>query len=100
MHANIHVRSRRLITEFAGDGVKCLSKIQSHFVNMTFDDKSRYDRIFQKVTQKGGEPEMNYIKRFQNEKALSVSVGKNYSEDQLMHISWITFTKVENILHI
>ena len=29
---------------------------------------------------------MNYIKRFQNAQALSVSVGNSYSEDQLMHI--------------
>ena len=29
---------------------------------------------------------MNYIKRFQNSQALSVSVGDSYSEDQLMHI--------------
>ena len=29
---------------------------------------------------------MNYIKIFQNAQALSVSVGNNYSEDQLMHI--------------
>ena len=29
---------------------------------------------------------MNYIKKFQNAQALSVSVGKNYSEDELMHI--------------
>ena len=28
---------------------------------------------------------MNYIKRFQNAKALSVSVGNTYSEDQLMY---------------
>ena len=28
---------------------------------------------------------MNYIKRFQNTHALSVSVGNSYSEDQLMH---------------
>ena len=28
---------------------------------------------------------MNYIKRFQNTQALSVSVGNTYSEDQLMH---------------
>ena len=28
---------------------------------------------------------MNYIKRFQNTYALSVSVGNSYSEDQLMH---------------
>ena len=29
---------------------------------------------------------MNYIKIFQYAQALSVSVGNNYSEDQLMHI--------------
>ena len=50
---------------------------------MTFADKSRYDRTFQQVTHKGGES--STIKRFQNAQALSVSVGKSYSEDQLIH---------------
>ena len=53
---------------------------------MTFADKSRHDRIFQQVTHKGGESEMNYIKIFQNAQALSVSVVNTYSEDQLMQI--------------
>ena len=52
---------------------------------MTFADKSRYDRIFQKVTHKEGKSAMNYIKRFHNAKYLSVSVGNSYSEYQLMH---------------
>ena len=52
---------------------------------MTFADKSRYDRIFQKAIHKGGESAMNYIKIFQNAEALSVSVGNSYSEDQIMH---------------
>ena len=52
---------------------------------MTFADKSRYDRTFQQVTHKGGKSDINYIKRFQNAKALSVSVGNSYSEDQIMH---------------
>ena len=30
----------------------------SHFANITFADKIRYDRLFQKVSQKGGESEM------------------------------------------
>ena len=34
---------------------------------------------------KGGESEINYIKIFQNFKALEISVGNSYSEDQLMH---------------
>ena len=44
---------------------------------MTFSDKSRYDRNFEQVTHKGGEYVMNYIKRFQNEQALPVSVGNS-----------------------
>ena len=52
---------------------------------MTFADKIRYDRTLQQITHKGGESEISYIKRCQNEQALSVSVGNTYSEDQLMH---------------
>ena len=50
---------------------------------MTFGDKSRYDRISQQVTHKGGESSINYIKIFQNAQALSV--GNTYSKDKLMH---------------
>ena len=85
MHANIDVHSRRLISEFPKDGIKCIEKLQSHCVNMTFADKSRYDRTFLQVTHKGGESAINYIKRFQNAHALSVSLVNSYSEDQLMH---------------
>ena len=62
-----------------------MEKLQSHCANMTFADKSRYDRTFQQVTHKGGESSINYIKRFQNAQAFSVSVGNSYSEDQIMH---------------
>ena len=50
LHANIDVHSRRLIAEFLKDGIKCIEKLQSHCANMTFADKSRYDRTFQQVT--------------------------------------------------
>ena len=73
LHANIYVHSRRLISELPGDGVKCISKLQSNLANMNFSDKSRYTRLFQQVTHKGGESEMNYIKIFQNSQAFSVS---------------------------
>ena len=59
--------------------------MQAHCANTNFADKSRYDRTFQQVTHKGEEYAINYIKRFQNSHALSLSVGKSYSEDQLMH---------------
>ena len=52
---------------------------------MTFVDKSRYDRTFQQVTHKGGGSAINFIKRFNNSRALSVSVGNSYYGDQCMH---------------
>ena len=79
MHANIDVHNRRLIAEFPVYIIKYIEKLQSHCANMTFAYKIRYDRMFQQVTHKGGEEAMNYIKRFQNAQALSVSVGNNYS---------------------
>ena len=85
LHTNSCVHSRRLIAEFPDDEIKCIQKLQSHCANMTFADKSRYDRTFQQVTHKGGEYAINYIKRFQNAQTLSVSVGNSYSEDQIMH---------------
>ena len=45
---------------------------------MASSDKRRYDWIFQKVTQKGGESAINYIKIFQNVQVLSVSVENSY----------------------
>ena len=52
LHANSCVHSMRLISEFPEDGIKCMEKLQSHCANMTFADKSRYDRNFQQVTHK------------------------------------------------
>ena len=37
---------------------------------------------------------MNYIKRFQNTQDLSVSIGNNYSEDQLIHTFLDNFHQV------
>ena len=85
LHANIDLHSRRLISEFPKDGIKCIEKLQSYCTNMTFADESRYDRIFQQITHKGGEYAISYIKRFQNAHASSVSVENSYSEDKLMH---------------
>ena len=79
LHANIDVHSRRLICKISKYGIKCIEKLQSHCANMTFSDKSRYGRTFQQVTHKGGGSKINYIKRFCNAHALSVSVGNSYS---------------------
>ena len=76
-HVYIDVHSRRLISEFPMDGIKCTEKLQSHCANMNFANKSRYESIFRQVTHKGGESAMNHIKRFHNAHALSVYVG-NY----------------------
>ena len=58
-HANIDVHSRILISEFPKYGIKCIEKLKLHCANMTFADKSRYDRTFQQVTHKGREYEIN-----------------------------------------
>ena len=84
MHAKIDVHSRRLIAEFRKDGIKCIETLQSHYANINFSDKSRYDRIFQLVTHKGGGSAMNCIKISQNEDNSSFSAGNYYSEDQMM----------------
>ena len=51
---------------------------------MTFADQSIYDRMFQKVVHKGGEFKNNYIKRFQNDKALEILVVNSNTEYKLM----------------
>ena len=55
LHVNIDVHSRRFIAEFPKYGIKCIEKLQSHCTNMTFSDKSKYGRTFEKVTHKVGE---------------------------------------------
>ena len=52
---------------------------------MNFNDQSNYNRLFQQVINKGGESAINYIKIFQNDKALEISVVSSYSEYQLIH---------------
>ena len=54
LHADIDVCIIRLISELPGYGVKCISKLQYNCANMTFNEKIRYDRLFQKVLHKGG----------------------------------------------
>ena len=54
LHANIDVHIRKFISDFPMDGIKCIENFQSHCANMTFVDKSIYDRTFQQVTHKGG----------------------------------------------
>ena len=44
IYANSCPHSRILIAELSEDGIKCIKKLQSHCANMTFDDKSRFDR--------------------------------------------------------
>ena len=100
MHAHIDVHIRILIAEFPGYGVKYIEKLQSHCANMTCSDKSRYARVIQQVTHKGGKSAMNYIKKFQNPQALSVSLGNTYSEDQQMHMFLDNFHQNLNILLI
>ena len=98
LHANIDVHSIILIAESPKDRIKCIEKLQSHCANMTFSEKSRYDRTFQQVINRGREYVINYIKIFHNENALSVSLGTSYYEDQIMHTFLDKFHQSENIM--
>ena len=85
LHACIYEHSQILINEYTGYGLQPIKILKSQCANMRFSDQSRYNIMFQKVIDKGGESDINYIKRFQNSKPLEVSAGNGYSEDQLMH---------------
>ena len=63
---------------------------------MTFADQSIYDRMFQKVVHKGRDFKNNYIKIFQNDKALEISSGNSNTEYKLMHSSLANFQKGRN----
>ena len=49
--------------------------------------------MFQQVVHKGGESAIKYIKIFQNSKALEISVGNSYTEDQMMRVFLDNFHK-------
>ena len=85
LRAYIDAHSKIFIGECPLDGAQNVSILQSQCANMTFAYQSRYIRMFQQVVHKVGESETNYIKIFQDSKALIISVGNSYTEDQLMH---------------
>ena len=60
---------------------------------MNFYEQIRYNIMFQKIIYKEGDSEINYIKIFNNSKALGISVVYSYSEDQLMHTFLENFQK-------
>ena len=82
MHAHIDAHSHILIDEYPGYGIQSTSRLQSQWENIKFYNQIRYNRLFQQVIYKVGESGINYIKIFQNAKA--ISVGNSYSKDQLM----------------
>ena len=81
------------IDEYPGDVLQVISIQKYQCENMTITDKIRYNRLFQKIIHKVRESEINYIKIFQNAKALEISVVNSYSEDQLMHTLLENFRK-------
>ena len=74
MHAYIDAHIQRLVHEYTGYGVLSISIFQTQCENMTLSEQIIYNRMFQQVFHKGGESSINYIKRFQNDKALTVSM--------------------------
>ena len=84
MHAYIDAHNQILIDECTVYEVKDISGLKTQYENMTFSYQRIYNIIFQKVVHKGGESEINYIKFFQNDRALTISAGTSYTEDNLI----------------
>ena len=78
LHEKIDKYIQRYIYEYPGDGLQAIKILQSQCANMTFSDKSKYNRPFKQVVHKLGEPAINNIMIFQNDKALEISVGNRY----------------------
>ena len=85
LNAYIDENSQKLIHEYPWYCLEAIAILKYQCTNIHFSDSSRYNRQFDKVVHKVGESEINYIKIFQNAKALEFSAEKSYSEDQLMH---------------
>ena len=74
LYAYIDTHNQRLIDKCPGYGSQAISVLKSQCANIKFSDQIRYNRLFQKVVHKEGESKINYIKIFQNAKALAISV--------------------------
>ena len=64
VHAYIYAYIQRLLDKYPGDGVQAITILKFQCANMRFSDKSRYNKLFQKVINKVGGSEINYIKIF------------------------------------
>ena len=93
MHEYIDENSKILTNECPGYGLQKISRLKSQCENMNFSEQIRYNRLFKQVVNKGGESAINYIKRFNNAKALEISVGNGYYEYNLIHTFLDNFQK-------
>ena len=84
LHTYIDAHSQIFMHEYPGYVAQYISRLKSHCASMNLSDQSKYDGMFQSVMHKGGSV-INYIKQFQNSKALVILLENSYSEDQLMH---------------
>ena len=74
LNSYIYIPSQGLIHEYPGGRVQAVTILQYQCSKITLSENSRYNRLFQQVVQKVGESEINYINRFENTKALVISV--------------------------
>ena len=83
--AYIDANSQIFIDKYPIYVVQAISRLKYQCAYMTFSYQITYNRLFQQAIHKGVESEIDYIERIENAKALFISVGNIYSEDQLMH---------------
>ena len=85
LHAYIDACFQISIDEYPGVGVQAITRLQSQCANMTIAENISYNILLRQVGHKKGYSAINYARIFQNDKDLSISVGNNYSEYQLIH---------------
>ena len=72
LYVYINAHNQILIDECPGDGVQDIPILHPQCADMNFSYQIRFNRMLKKVVNKGGYSEINYIKIFQNTKALEI----------------------------
>ena len=66
LHTYIYAHRQRFIEKYTRDVIHAITIFKWQCANMTFSDKIRYNRLFQKVVHKERESKTNYIKSFKD----------------------------------
>ena len=78
-HGTFYMHIQILLDDYTGEGEQAITRLKYQCANLNFSDQSRYNIVFQHEIKTGVEPEINYAKRFQSFRALTISVINRHS---------------------